>query len=280
MAKYTENLRNRVMTRGPIEGYCAICGGFGKLTRDHVPPKGCNNAIDAVLQTFPQSHSRKSTGWSLSQGGTHFRTLCNTCNTDLLGTRYDPELVELSNQLTQVALSSAGRRLELPAVTTVHIKPQKIARAVVGHLLAANAVEEAKKGLVSAPFPDALRRYFLDETEALPENIDILWWIYPYRRQVVIKSSGKMSTKGGGTIYGHILKFLPLGFWVLWERPAHFAPKVPTLVRNKNMGAEEIARAKIALKTIPPPDFPEAPADDEAIFVHAESTSVGTPKQR
>lgn len=81
-------------------------------------------------------------------------------------------------------------------------------------------------------------------------------------------------------VFGHILKFLPLGFWVIYERPAHVAPKVRMLVRDKSMGIEDIARAEIELKAIPPPDFPEAPADDEAIFVHAESTSVGLPKQK
>ncbi|MCH8059491.1 MAG: hypothetical protein IIA11_03425 [Proteobacteria bacterium] len=168
----------------------------------------------------------------------------------------------------------------MPNEITVVLRPQKIARAVVGHLLAANAVEEAKTGIVSAPFPDALRRYFLNDEEALPDNIDIYWWIYPYRRQVVIKGAGKMTMKGGGTIFGHILKFLPLGFWVLWERPAHVSLQVPTLVPDKRMGIDEVAQTSIALNSPPPLDFPEAPMDDEATLMHAESTSVGTPRKR
>lgn len=269
------------MTRGPSEGYCVICGTFGKLTRDHVPPKGCNNATDAILQTFPQAHGgQKGNRWSQSQGGTHFKTLCQKCNTYRLGSKYDPEIVDLSNELTRLALSSLNGTIALPNEIAVFLRPQKIARAVVGHLLAANAVEEAKTGIVSAPFPDALRRYFLNDEQALPDNIDIYWWIYPYRRQVVIKGAGKMSMKGSGMIFGHILKFLPLGFWVLWERPAHVSLQVPTLVPDKRMGIDEVAQTSIVLNSPPPRDFPEAPTDDEAILMHAESTSVGTPRER
>lgn len=127
---------------------------------------------------------------------------------------------------------------------------KKIARAVVGHLLAANAVEEARTGIVSAPFPDALRRYFLSDKGALPDNIDIYWWIYPYRRQVVIEGAAKMSTKESGMILGHILNFLPLGFWVLWKRPADLSFQVPTLVPDKRIG--ELTQTRIALNTPPP----------------------------
>ena len=108
------------------------------------------------------------------------------------------ELVKLSNNITQIALAARNKQIALPGDLLVFIRPQKIARAVVGHILAANAMEEAKNGLVSAPFPDALRRYFLDENEPLPRHVDIYFWVYPSRRQVVIKNACKISMNRSG----------------------------------------------------------------------------------
>jgi len=139
-------------------------------------------------------------------------------------------------------------------------------------------VEEAKNGLVSAPFPDALRRYFLDENEPLPRHVDIYFWVYPSRRQVVIKNAGKISMNRSGVILGHVLKFLPLGFWVIWEKPNNYSLNVPALVPDKNMDIEQLYQAAVDLRAIPKLDFPEAPDDNEVILLRAESTSVGVAK--
>ena len=281
MGKFTSQLHKRVINRGPAEGFCVICGVFGKLTRDHVPPQGCNNAADIILRTFPQTYATGQQGrWTSSQGGTHFRTLCEKCNSYLLGTKYDPELVKLSNSVTNIAVSAHNGMIVLPSDFTVILKPQRIARAIVGHVLAANAVEETKAGIVSAPFPDLLRKYFLDETEALPREVDIYYWLYPSRRQVVIKGAAKMSTERKEIILGHILKFLPLGFWILWEKPDGISFRLPALVHDKGMGIDDMNEIRFVLSAIPPLDFPEAPADDEVVLMHDESTSVGMPRRK
>jgi hypothetical protein len=117
-----------------------ICGAYGSLTKDHVPPKGCGNIKDVVLKTFtPQTFTKERTPVSYSQKGSHFRTICGKCNNDLLGAKYDPELIKLYKEVVGIAESAQNNRLILPRYHTHFIKPQKIARAVVGHLLAANS---------------------------------------------------------------------------------------------------------------------------------------------
>jgi hypothetical protein len=281
MGNYSKKLEKRVLTRGPEYGFCVICGEYAKLTRDHVPPEGCNNNVDVVLQIFqPESAHSKPTQKTFSQGGTHFRTLCERCNSYRLGAKYDPELVRLSNEVTNIALATIERKIVLPQRISAFMRPQKVARSVIGHILAATAVEETKKGPLSAPFQNSLRHYFLNEDESLPAEVDIYYWVYPSRRQVVVKNSGKLSWKRKGLLLGHILKFLPLGFWVLWERPKNISLNLSALVPDKNMGIDQLCQVDLDIGSIPRLDFPEAPNDDEAILLRDDATSVGYPKTK
>ena len=236
--------------------------------------------MDVVLRTFPDRYTNNAAGpKTFYQGGTHFRTLCEKCNSGHLGTEYDPELVKLCNQIRILAEAVRRKEIALPSDVLVFVKPQRIARAIVGHILAANAVEEAKDGLVSAPLPDALRRYFLDDASVLPREVDMYFWVYPSRRQVIVKGAGKISLKYSGVILGHILKFLPLGFWVVWEKPLNLSINLPTLVPDKRMGIDDISQMRVDLTNIPHLNFPEEPTSDEVILMHDGSTSVSSPKK-
>lgn len=278
MGNYTKNLRERVLIKGPEIGFCVICGEKGKLTKDHVPPKNCNNLSNYDLKAFLDFENSGGKGAN-SQGGTHFRTLCQKCNNERLGLQYDPSLVDLSNEITLLVMGTKNRIISLPEFLYPFVKPQRLARSVIGHTLAAIAVDETKKGLISAPIPNALRDYFLDDALPLPDRLDIYYWMYPSRRQVVIKGAGKISMFAGpDAVVGHIIKFLPLGFWLIWDKPNKFKANLNKLVPNKDMGLDEVHQMVVSLRDIPPLDFPEAPADHEAILLNANSISVGSPK--
>ena len=285
MGDFSKRLEQRVHTKGSDIGYCVICGQHGKLTRDHVPPKACNNKDDTILQLF-NNEGRKTH----SQGGTWFKTLCTQCNSGLLGDKYDPELVYLSNEITNLALSLSARRLILPSQKSIIIKPQKIARAIIGHILAANSVgkdgllDEVRNGIHKSPFSDALRYYFLNETASLPDNIDIYFWVYPSRRQVVIKNG--MIVKGilrgnNKGFLGHIIKFLPLGFWILIDKPNNIPIRLSNLVPNKNMDINESYQMSVKLTGLPSLYFPESPEnedDDHILLLNNNLASIGIPK--
>ena len=160
------------------------------------------------------------------------------------------------------------------------MKPQRLARAVVGHTLAAVSVEEAKSGLRSAPFPDALRAYFLDKAAPLPESLDIYYWLYTSRKQVVVKGAVKSSTKSRQGILGHIFKFLPLGFWLVWEKASEISIDLPRLVPDKGMSLDDMSQLRVELKGVPPINFPEAPASHEVLMMNSNYSSVATPKEK
>src|SRR5471032_3413838 len=78
--------------KGP--GFCVICGQFGELTRDHVPPQGCAQIANAVLSrlTMEEPSEGQPRNTIYIQGGLKFQTLCATCNNERLGLHFDPEL--------------------------------------------------------------------------------------------------------------------------------------------------------------------------------------------
>lgn len=267
------------MNRGPNIGHCVICGIHGKLSRDHVPPKACNNLNDVELKTLhpTKEHSNRGT---TSQGGSHYKTLCNKCNSTELGINYDPSLVDLSNEITSLVIGAKNKNISLPKKIYPFIRPQKIARSIVGHCLAAIAIEESKTGLISTPIGDTLRKYFLDPSAPLPEELDIYYWPYPSNQQVIIKNIGKSSIHHSGIIFGHIIKFLPLGFWLVWNKPHSIQLNINQLVPNKSMGIDEVQQIEIDLYNIPNFDFPEAPMDHEIVAFNDNYSVVANQKTK
>ena len=65
------------------QGYCAVCGNFGKLSFEHVPPQAAFNNKPIFIQTYehlsdsnPFLHGKKMT----SNKGFGGYTLCELCN--------------------------------------------------------------------------------------------------------------------------------------------------------------------------------------------------------
>ena len=275
MGDYTEKLNFRVRTRGPNNGYCAICGKHEKLARDHVPPKRCNNISDYIVKVFA---ANKNDPGVISQGGTHFKTLCESCNSNLLGTKYDPELIKLTDSITKTISSSIRECVPVPPYISESIHPQRLARAIVGHTLSAIAVEETKSGIIPSPLNDALRHYFLNENESLPDKLEIFYWAYPSKKQVIIKNSGKASIYNLNPVIGHIIKFFPLGFWLVWDRHPSCRINLPTLINERESCVNSVQKLIIDLHNIPPLNFPEAPVDHEIHFMDVSHTSIAEPK--
>ena len=282
MGKYTDKLAKRISTRGPKQGYCVICGKWGNLSRDHVPPKGCNNLSDAEIRFLhpPQdtAHQRVT-----SQGGVTFRTLCGDCNSGRLGAEYDPALINLSNEITQLSLSARGRSIALPQTIPCLIRPQRIARAIVGHVIAVLSVNEVSEGLKSNPIIDVMREYFLEPNAALPVGLAIYFWVYPHRRQVIIKNMAKMvQNKDGQNVFvtGHIIKFLPLGFWLTFNSPSVDSPLIHSLVEDNAMGLDDVTLVNLDIYSLLHPDFPEAPVGNQMMMYDSNYGAEANPKAR
>lgn len=95
--KYQKIKRNQV-------DKCNICGKESHLTWDHVPPKSCyNNGPIKYNPFFKGIPNEKYEGEF--QSGIRFRSLCENCNNNLLGAKYDPELNKFTLKISELIQS-------------------------------------------------------------------------------------------------------------------------------------------------------------------------------
>ena len=84
---FTKRLTERRMHTETVQGHCLICGSYGRLSWDHVPPKG-----GITITKIEQVHLTEVTGIDSvpvkgvkSSNGSKFKTICKTCNSNHLG---------------------------------------------------------------------------------------------------------------------------------------------------------------------------------------------------
>lgn len=257
---------DKILIRGPIEGYCNICISHGKLTRDHVPPKGCTRICEVELRSLLAHYSESTYKPELSQSGLNFRTICEHCNNDLLGKEYDPNLIDFANTIGRFLKAEKEYNLYIPNETEITIKPQRVARAVVGHLLAFTNPQNLNKQPPNTPYHDALREYFLNPHSPLPDRLNIYCWVYPANTQVIIDFHAVAIGLFKHTIMGSLLKFFPLGFWAVWDKPNDVSINTPLLLENKHLGINDEIKFTIPFRGIPRIQWPETPDTNGAVL--------------
>lgn len=214
------------------------------------------------------------------QDGVKFRTLCARCNNELLGGRYDPELQVLCQELAVPLRLIARAQLHIPSRFAAVIRPNLVAKAIAGHLLAGRLREDMTAPPESAPFPDLLRRYFLDPTARLPEGLEIYCWPYPSEVQVIAQAIGGVWLGTGTLLIFAVLKFFPLGFLVAFERPPALEMKPPLLVRDREAATDASQMLGFDFrKDVPRIDWPEKPDDDGRLvyLLDSEQALISSP---
>jgi hypothetical protein len=266
-----------------LKGRCAICDAVGKLTYDHVPPRSVTppaslevRRLTAVIQPNASAPSRRG-----FQAVT-FPSLCVTCNSDRLGGAYDPTLSKLAADVRRWIVVTKDHDIWVPGGIEVTTKPLRIARAVAGHLLAA---EERKDSSVAPPrgtMTEALRAFFLDDAVPWPESLHLYMWPSPAKRHVIVRGFSISRVLGPGPTYGpivgDILKFFPLAFWVTATRATGTEYQLSALpLCDPRLSLDESVTLTMPLRFQPPPGWPEAPGDGEVVLLVDERSSVATP---
>ncbi|WP_321941656.1 hypothetical protein [Paraburkholderia tropica] len=151
-------------------------------------------------------------------------------------------------------------------------QPNKFLRAVAGHLLAANGVPDVVTNDRTAPIDAALRQYVLNPTEGLPDKLCVYYWFYPHRRRVVMKHSlmGFFGSNGA-SIYGHVFKFFPFGFWFVWNEEGDRSRQFN--LRRLDVSSPLIsAKSQLTLDLQPlrSMNFPENPPSNDGVWLVAD----------
>lgn len=257
----------RIITKGAKLGKCNICGVHGKLTEDHIPPKGATrlNQMQMMRIIDLLSASKTKNSSRLSQNGVKFRTLCADCNNKKLGTNYDPTLVTLSKNVASYLESS----LSLPYSSLFSVKQNRLMRCVVGHLLA-HGVDEHRLGNVGSDLTD----YFLDENLNFPKNIKVYYWIYPYQDQVTVK--GAMLSHHYWHSFGFfmLIKFFPIAFMLVVDEPSKWDLPLRRLDNLLTNDIEHEVRVMVNFIDLPAQRWPEAPGDQGMVLYGDNATAA------
>lgn len=245
-----------LQTRGAATGVCNACGTHGRLTEDHIPPKGCVRPTAMELQHVTDRLDAEKAIKSKGNDGVKYRTLCARCNNQLLGGRYDPALIDFVNRVSAFLASE----LVLPATMTIPMQPALVARAVWGHL-AAVGVDRYQ-----GPRTEELRDFFLDESLPIPAGLKFYYWLYPYRRQVLIRDAGVLDLQDGSKATYWAMKFYPLAFAVWHPATGNATQPMRDLATYTVLGPGGVVDVPLDLDPVRHELTLEAPTTTQAIM--------------
>lgn len=248
-------------TRGAKHGTCNICGVVGPLTEDHTPPKGCVRPTAMELQHVTHRLDAEKAFKMKANDGVKYRTLCARCNNERLGGRYDPALIDFVNRVSRLL----GSPLSLPTTMTVPAKPSLIIRAVWGHL-AAVGVDRYLKG----PNTEALRDFFLDESLPIPPGMNFYYWVYPYRRQALVRDAAALDMRGLMQANYWLMKFYPIAFAV-WQPNGTYALTFRDLAPYCTSNPDDVVDVLIDLTPLAHELILEAPTTTQVIMFGRDS---------
>lgn len=261
-----------LVTRGPKYGQCNICGSVGPLTEDHTPPKSCVRPTTVQLQHLAVhlDVERPKEKAVLSQNGVKYRTLCASCNNEMLGRRYDPALATFTNSIAHYITSP----IALPSHLTVRAAPQKIMRSVFGHM-SAQGVNRYLKGKTT----EQCRDYFLDGTLPLPDDLKIYYWLYPHQKQILVRDAAYLDLRIGTPAMIWLMKFFPLAFAVLWDDKNAVTLSLPELSQYRGEALNFETELPVTLRPVLHPYWPEAPSDTHVMAYGREAVFAVTRKK-
>ncbi len=250
MGKYGDSISKRFEHTRIIEGYCLICGSYGRLSQDHVPPKGAITITKVEQRHVTEVmglHASKVKG-VLSPNGSKFKTVCHDCNNRHLGGN-DEEVARVCRSLT-VKIKDYFVCADNPFSTIrTDANVKKFARAMIGHILAATSVSECKEAPKDTPYFNPLKNFVLGDDSAIESSHDIYYWFYPYRKHVSAKFAGFRNE--GHLAMISILSFFPVSFMVTKKNEGTFPSHSRQLRLSDNELILDLSSKGYALSEFP-----------------------------
>jgi len=196
-------------------GECHICGDFGPLSFEHVPPQAAFNdrpllahAIDEILE---KGSYQKNKG-KICQRGAGSYTLCQRCNNDT-GAWYGKHYVNWVNQGMRILSASKG------APTLYYnflIFPLAIIKQILCMFFSVNSVGFSENN------PELVRFVLDKKLKYLPHKIKIFLYysIHSNIRQAGVMGKMNIIDDKKSSIFSEIT-FPPFGYILTFDRPPH-----------------------------------------------------------
>lgn len=205
--------------KGIAEGYCRICGSYGELTRDHVPPKALMTPGKSLYCSLFEGTMHKEIKRKEGHSGIYFKTLCKKCNGQTLG-GIDHIYKGIKRRIND-SYKFINRGGSLIEKQRIPCDSSKFLRATIGHLLAISNQESCKKPLEKTSYFTPLRDFVLEKREDL-ESHEIRIWPFRKRKTVIVQTLAATATfknlNQGAELYSSI-KVFPFGISIKLKEP-------------------------------------------------------------
>lgn len=213
MGKYSEGLSKRALHVKVDKGYCLICDSFGRLTDDHVPPKG-----SITITKIEQRHITEVIGASepisrgiVSRNGSKFRTICSNCNNNHIG-GCDNEVAKVCKNLTKQISNYFSNTDSVINTVSCKVDALRFLKAMVGHILSATSSQECKVNPVNSPYFFPLKKFVRGDLNSISETHDVYYWFYPWPEHLSLKSGNFVNN--GNAVSISLLSFFPIAFLI------------------------------------------------------------------
>lgn len=233
---------------------CNLCQQQKTLSWDHVPPKGGIELTKVEMEVLfgkMSDGAKKEFYPKESQNGVKYRTICSECNA-FLGSEYDEILNDFARSCGRYLKTS----LKLPTTVKHKVKPQRLLKAILGHLVA------AKIEIDETEFDQAAREYVLNIDAPLPTGLHVFYWMYPYDCSITIRDFVMFTPRGTfneSTVF-QTLKYFPVAY--LCCNQEEYAG-LESLSRYGACRLDEEVDLPITLKRVEDPYWPESPSDED-----------------
>lgn len=264
------------------KGVCSICGVAAALTRDHVPPKSVMPLraveVQRLVDQMPGASTYRSSARP-AEYSAEFASLCARCNNQLLGGSADPALVDLANAFSTWMRCAIDLGLSLPVHAVVTHRPTLVARAVFGHLLAADGARTGRTAMSSGSINTHMRRFLLSGDIHTPEELVLLVWPYAHDTTVVGKGIGHRDMSRPASFVMDVLKFRPIAFGVIDAADVSLVPPLAQIRTEGIMTADDTTDVHIPLRGIPDADWPEQPVPGGFVLSHKDRVMTVRPRR-
>jgi hypothetical protein len=201
------------MGKKTVEGVCHICGDYGPLTFEHIPPRSAFNDRPVRMTEFVKAMEQKlggKAGGRISQRGAGYFSLCATCNNNT-GTWYARSFASLTYQVADMLMMTQfARAIDFP----YYLYPLRVLKQLAAMAFSLNWHEWQQ-------YHQELVRFVLNPHQRyLPERYRFYLYLNiegEYRSTSEAMTIFNLHT--GSTMTSTELAFPPLGF-VMTHMPA------------------------------------------------------------
>jgi len=245
-------------TKAASNQICNICRQQGKLSKDHVPPRGTLIFQDVGINNFENLFKgTKKKFTKISQNGIKFETICESCN-NKLGHDLDAGLKSFTSNITE----ELSKPIPINKTLLIECFPSTVIRSILGHILAAKTETDNVT-------PDRkIRSFLFDYSKPIHKDIHVFYWFYPFANIRITRDFVMpISQDEQGNIkmgFCNIIKFFPIAFLV--TDVVSYA-QLPNLNQYRNFSVRIKVKIPLSIGNIHEEGWPEIPSNSGNPFV-------------